>query len=359
MQTGPVRGPTTDQANEMNSPAAINIPKVVFGTSSFGNIYRVMTADTRDEIIGRMLKVCPGTIALDSAGKYGAGLALENLGAALNRFAVPQERVLISNKLGWRRIPLEGDEPTFEPGVWVGLENDAVQDISYEGIIRCWEEGNKFLNGFDAQLLSVHDPDEYLAAAIDDADLDSRWNDILEAYRALEEIRDAGKAKAIGTGVKDWRTAQQIVEKCDLDWIMIAGCLTVHDHAQDLIDFIEQMRAKGVVVINSAVFHGGFLTGKDFYNYREISREDSEGAKLYEWRDKFWSLCEQFEVTAAEASVEFSVSPPGIVSVALNNSRVKWVDVNAKLATVNLDNAFWVAAKEQGLIREDYPYLGN
>ncbi|WP_419188104.1 aldo/keto reductase [Stieleria bergensis] len=335
------------------------IPKIVFGTSSLGNIYRVMAEETRDQIIGRVLDVCPGIIAFDSAGKYGAGLALENLGQSLKRFNVPQERVLISNKLGWRRIPLQGDEPTFEPGVWVDLKHDAVQDISYDGILRCWEEGNQFLAGYDAQLLSVHDPDEYLAAADSDQDLEKRWDDIRGAYRALNELREAGKATAIGTGVKDWRIAQQILETCDLDWVMIAGCFTIYDHDQALIEFIESLRRRNVAVINSAVFHGGFLTGGDFFNYRQLNRDETRDAELYDWRDRFWSLCQQFETTPAEAAVAFSVSPPGVVSVALNNSRVKWVDINAHMATVELPQAFWRELKEQQLIRPDYPYLGS
>ena len=43
---------------------------------------------------------------------------------------MPPEKVLISNKLAWKRVPLPhpGAEPTFEPGAWVNLKNDAVQD---------------------------------------------------------------------------------------------------------------------------------------------------------------------------------------------------------------------------------------
>ena len=49
---------------------------------------------------------------------------------ALDELGVPPERVLISNKLAWKRVPLPhpGAEPTFEPGAWVNLKNDAVQD---------------------------------------------------------------------------------------------------------------------------------------------------------------------------------------------------------------------------------------
>ena len=78
-------------------------------------------------------------MVLDSAGKYGAGLALETIGKGLDHLQIPADRVHISNKLGWYRVPLTTPEPTFETGAWIDLEYDAVQKVSYDGILQCWE----------------------------------------------------------------------------------------------------------------------------------------------------------------------------------------------------------------------------
>jgi D-threo-aldose 1-dehydrogenase len=96
--------------------------------------------------------------------------------------------VLISNKLGWLRTELKTAEPTFEPGVWRNLKHDAVQQISYDGILECYEQGNNLLGDYRAELVSVHDPDEYLAAAEDEQERAQHYRDILEAYRALNEL---------------------------------------------------------------------------------------------------------------------------------------------------------------------------
>ena len=48
----------------------------------------------------------------------------------------------------------------------------------------------------------MHDPDEYLSAARDAADLEKRRADVLGAYRALSELRDSGKVASIGVGAK-------------------------------------------------------------------------------------------------------------------------------------------------------------
>jgi len=144
----------------------VRIPRLVFGTSCLGNLYDALPAETKLAISREWFEHVPAPVALDSAGKYGAGLALEMIGVNLRELGVPPERVVISNKLGWLRVPLKTPEPTFEPGVWANLEHDAVQRIGYAGILECWEQGCELLGEpYRPQLASVHDPDEYLAAA--------------------------------------------------------------------------------------------------------------------------------------------------------------------------------------------------
>ncbi len=78
----------------------IRIPKIIFGTSALGNLYHANTCETKLEIV----RECNQNVdypVFDSAGKYGAGLALESLGSCLNELEVKPEDIFISNKLGW------------------------------------------------------------------------------------------------------------------------------------------------------------------------------------------------------------------------------------------------------------------
>jgi D-threo-aldose 1-dehydrogenase len=154
----------------LSASISIDLPKVVFGTSGLGNLYVAQDEPTKCAIVQECIRNSPGLAVFDSAGKYGAGLALEALGNCLKQLGVEKEDVLISNKLGWYRIPLRTAEPTFEPGVWRDLHHDAEQRISYDGILECFEQGNELLNGYHAALVSVHDPDEYIAAATSEND---------------------------------------------------------------------------------------------------------------------------------------------------------------------------------------------
>ena len=73
----------------------------------------------------------------------------------LEELGVDPDAILISNKLAWKRTPLLTPEPTFEPGAWVNIKHDAKQDISYQGMLDCYEEGNALLGKYQAKVVSV------------------------------------------------------------------------------------------------------------------------------------------------------------------------------------------------------------
>ena len=342
-----------------NSTAAINFPKVIFGTSSLGNLYQAIDNDVKKEIIRECIVNSAGTPVFDTAGKYGAGLALETLGHYLDALNVDPQAVIISNKLGWYRIPLTTKEPTFEKGVWMDLENDAVQKISYDGILECFEQGNRLLGNYPAQMVSVHDPDEYLLAAEDADDRGKRYIDILNAYKALLELRQSGKVQSVGIGSKDWKVIQSICADVKLDWVMVANSLTVHDHPEELVAFIAKLNREGVTVINSAVFNGGFLIGSDYYNYQKVNIHTTKGSDLYIWRYKFYAICKKFGITLAQACADFGFNIPGVTSIALNTTKPEKIKANIAMLDNKVPKQFWEAMQAAKLINLPLEYLNE
>jgi D-threo-aldose 1-dehydrogenase len=339
--------------------SGIKIPAIIFGTSALGNLYRSLDKKTKMAIVRESLDSIDGPVVFDSAGKYGAGLALEELGRILTEFNVLPEKVLISNKLGWLRTELNTDEPTFEKGVWKEIKFDARQEISKDGIIRCLEQGNQLLGErYRPRLLSVHDPDEYLAQAGNDAGLRKKlFNDITEAYKALFEIRKKDGSISIGVGAKDWKTIRQITEQINLDWIMIANSLTLYSHPDELVRFMSDQKDKGVTIINSAVFNGGFLLGSDYFNYRPMDRKNSEDLKVFKWRESFFKLCEEFRVRPSHACICFGMSHPAVSSIALNTSNPDHVKRNVFEVENEVPEGFFSAMKEKGLIDKNYSFV--
>jgi D-threo-aldose 1-dehydrogenase len=295
---------------------------------------------------------------IDTAGKYGAGLALEVIGKGLKELGVEKEDIIISNKLGWYRVPLTAKEPTFEPGAWVNLKYDAVQKISYHGILECWQQGLELLGGYyKPQLVSVHDPDEYLMAAFDGEDRISRLNDILEAYIALFELKEKGEVKAVGIGAKDWRVIQELYEYVKFDWVMFANKLTIYHHPPEIIEFIEHLNAEGVGIINSAIFNAGFLTGGDYFDYRKINPAVAADQKLLAWRETFFAICRKYKVEPGDACLHFALLMPQVSAVALNPSKPDRIARNEEVLDSKLPAAFWKELQEKKIIGEHFNYL--
>lgn len=303
--------------------------------------------------------VSKGTPMIDSAGKYGAGLALEVIGQGLQKLGIKKEDIIISNKLGWFRVPLITEEPTFEPGAWVNLKYDAIQKISYQGILDCWHQGCELLGGYyTAQVVTVHDPDEYLFAAADPQDRQRRLEDILGAYQALFELKEKGQVKAVGIGAKDWLTIRELYEHVKFDWVMFANKLTIYHHPPEIIEFIERLYQDGVCIINSAIFNAGFLTGGEYFDYRKINPTLPEDQKLLAWRDCFFDICQRHQVNPGDACLQFALMMPQVSAVALNPSKPERIAHNVEVLKKELPSAFWKEMKEMNMIGEHFKYLG-
>jgi D-threo-aldose 1-dehydrogenase len=336
----------------------VKIPPIIFGTSALGNLYAALSDETKLEIVSQAFQYVSAPVVFDSAGKYGAGLALEKLGECLDKLNIAPENVIISNKLGWKRTPLLTAEPTFEQGVWMNLKNDAAQDISYEGILHCYEQGNQLLGGkYFPQLASVHDPDEYLDAAVSAKDREKRFQEIVDAYKALADLKKEGKVKAVGVGAKNWKVIQEVSKEVELDWVMFANSMTILHHPQELLDFMQSLHNKNISIVNSAVFHAGFLIGGKFFDYRLIEPDSQENKAIFKWREDFFELCKRHNISPAVACVSFATTAPGVVSIALNTSKPSHIKGNVESVTTKVPAEFWFDMKEKGLISREYPFL--
>lgn len=337
-----------------NTEGGFYIPSVIFGTSGLGNLYVALEDDVKKEIVKEFITHSSRPAVFDSAGKYGAGLALESLGKSLKALGVRQEDVMISNKLGWYRTELTAPEPTFEPGVWRNLKHDAIQKISYEGILECFEQGNELLQGYVPQLVSVHDPDEYVGRAKDDQEYKKLYQDVLDGYKALADLKKEGKVKAIGVGAKDWRIIQTIEKDVALDWVMIANSMTIISHPKELLSFMQHLKDKNIRIINSAVFNGGFLVGGDYYNYKPVKEDTEEGKVLLQWRKEFFAMCDKYGITPAKACAQFGLNAPGVVSIAVSTTKPQNVKRNLEMLENRIPAEFWLEMKRKGLISEEY-----
>lgn len=315
----------------------VKLNPIIFGTSCLGNLYREVSMDVKVAIAAEWFKAYSHP-TIDSAGKYGAGLSLECIGKALKTLGKKSGEIDISVKLGWRRSRRlsSGEEPKFEPGAWKGLAWDAVQDISHDGILRCHDEAKELLGGYPVNLVSVHDPDEYLATC---ASRPAALKDIVGAYEALFALKSRGEVAAVGIGAKDWRVIKELWEYgVRFDWAMFACAPTLLVHPPELLAFVRTLRSAGVQLIDSAVFNGGFLMGSKMLDYREA--DPVRDAEAFAFRDRYMALCREWALDPAAVAVEYAFRI-GFDAVALNTSKPGRVAANAAYGSHRSPGEFW------------------
>ena len=313
----------------------MKLTPVIFGTSCLGNLYKSIPMETKVAIAAEWFKAFERPV-IDSAGKYGAGLSLECIGKALKALGKKNGDLTISVKLGWRRSRRlnPGEEPTFEPGAWAGLEYDAVQAISARGIIACFNEARELLGGeYDIQMVSVHDPDEFVASGGD-------IKDVVGAYQTLFRLKDDQEGvKSVGIGAKDWRIIRELWNRgVRFDWAMFACQPTLLVHPPELISFVNELKAAGVKLIDSAVFNGGFLIGSDMLDYRKADPE--KDAAAFAFRERYLDLCRRHGLDPAAPAVEYAYRL-GFDAVALNTASPGRILKNAAYANAKAPEAFW------------------
>lgn len=331
------------------------ISKILFGTSTLGNLYIELKYKEKKEIIQEIIQQNENQnekIIFDIAGKYGAGLALETLGQILEDLNININKIQISNKLGWRRMPLKGILPTFEEGIWVNLKYDAYQDISYEGIMESYKEGNELLGKYHATIVSVHDPDEYLHHAKDENDLTQRKYNLDEAYRALFELKSRGEVESVGIGAKDYHVIEYICNRFPLDWVMTACQMTPYLHPKPHRDLLHKLYYENNIhIINSAVFNSGFLIGGDHFNYQHVQPETHP--EMFSWRDRFNQFCYNHSLNPIHVCIQFSFIFQEIKSIALNPSSITQLHHDIHYLNEKIPLEIWQQLQNEQLISSD------
>ena len=224
-------------------------------------------------------------------------------------------------------------------------------DISYDGILRCYDEGNELLGDYSASLVSVHDPDDYLDGAENDNEKEVRRHNILSAYQCLHDLKTQNKVESVGIGVKNPTVIEFLMDQgVILDWTMIAGVLTPFVHTLYVRTLLKTLHSRSIQVFNCAVFNSGFLVGEDYFNYSLKNAKDNP--ELYDWRDKFFHICEKYNFSPGHVCVQFSFLFPQVQCVALNACKLEHVAMNFDNVynTIPHDHDLWQALSLAKLI---------
>jgi D-threo-aldose 1-dehydrogenase len=262
------------------------VTALALGTAPLGGLYEPVPEAQARATVHAAWEL--GIRTFDTAPHYGAGVAERRLGAALRER--PRDEYVLATKVG--RLLLPSDEPdrgmfAAEPPV------RRVFDFSRDGVRRSLEGSLARLGVERADIVHVHDPDDHLDQAIG------------EGLPALVELRAAGAIGAVGAGSNRVEPLVRIVREAELDWVLVAGRLTLLDQSA-AAELLPLCLERGVGVIAAGVFNSGLLAGGTTFDYRPAP------AAMIERAREVAAVCARHDVPLPAAAMAYPRRHPAV-----------------------------------------------
>ena len=294
------------QRNRRLGRSTVQVTALGFGAATLGNLYAPVTdAQCRAAVDAAW---DAGVRYFDTAPHYGLGLSERRLGAALADR--PREEFVVSTKVG--RLLVDNPQPTGSDPDLFDVPDDLtrVRDYSADGVRRSLEASLERLGLDRVDVVLVHDPDE----AVDQA--------VNEAVPALAALRDRGEIGAVGVGMNDWPALHRFVLESDVDVVMVAGRWTLVDRRAEPLMAAAQER--GVSVLAAAAYNSGLLSAPWPPDDATFDYGPAPLAVLERARD--WARrAEQHGVTLPDLAVQFPLRHPATAAVVLGLRSVEEV----------------------------------
>lgn len=274
-----------------------------------------------------------GVGMFDTAPLYGSGLSERRLGAALA--GLPRERFAVATKVGYTIDPAyaEQEQPSAPPPA-------PGHDFSYDGALRCVDGSLRRLGLDRLDLLHIHDPDDHMDEAV------------AGTYRALRRMRDEGAVAAIGAGMNHGHLLAQLLERADLDCVLLAGRYTLLDQ-RALADLLPLAASRGVAVIIGGPFNSGILANPHAegapFNYAPAAQEWLAKARAID------AVCQRHGVPIKAAALQFPLGHPAVATVLAGARSPEEVAENVAMQGFPIPAALWDELRAEGLIAPEAP----
>ena len=290
-----------------------------FGSAPIGNAERV-SAEQAVATVHYALE--NGITLFDTAPLYGAGCSEERLGLALD--GVPRSEFVISTKVG-RLLDDNSRKLTF--------------DYSRDGVLRSLEGSLKRLKLDQIDLLLIHDPDNHPEEAL------------AEAYPTLDELRQQGVIRAIGSGMNQWQVLTRFAQEANFDCFLLAGRYTLLE--QTSIDFLDLCRRKGIGVMLGGVYNSGILASGAVpgatYNYAPAP------PAIMEKTAAIAAIGARHGVVINAAALQFAQAHPAVASLVIGAVHPDEIAANLAARQIPIPPALWDDLLDAGLIEANAP----
>jgi len=271
----------------------------------------------------------------DTAPHYGLGLSERRLGAGLA--GRPRAEFTVSTKVGRLLEPHPAPTGSDLTAGGFAVPDTLIRrfDYSRDGVRRSLEASLDRLGLDNVDIVYVHDPDDHMDAALN------------EALPALAELRDQGVIGAIGAGMNAIAPLLRIVAEADVDAVMVAGRWTLVDRSA--LPLLDACADRGVSVVAAAPFNSGLLAhpwppDDAYYNYGPAPADVLERAR------RLARACERHGTVLPHAAMQFPFRHPAVACVLAGVRSAAQAQSAAHWATTDLSADIWSALAD---LRED------
>lgn len=318
----------------------LEVTALGFGATAIGGMYTEVSDDDANDTVSAAWAA--GLRYFDAAPQYGRGNGEVRLGRGLAPY--PREDYVLSSKVG--RL-LRADAPPHPDDFDVtGRPYDAgapdvatVYDYSRDGVLRSIEESLDRLGTDHLDVVLVHDPDDYVEAAL------------ATALPTLIELREQGVVTAIGAGMNQTAALERFAHESDPDLFLLAGRYTLLEQTA-LHTFLPLCAQRGIAVVTGGVFNSGLLAnpGADArYNY------DPAPAHLVERAHRLAEVCARHGVPLKAAALQFPLAHPVVAAVLTGARSRAELTENVQLFDLPLPDGLWSDLKAEGLLADAAP----
>lgn len=283
------------------------LPRLGMGTAGIGNLYAPVTDDLALSTLNAAWAA--GIRYFDTAPHYGFGLAERRLGEALAELD-PQGEAIVSTKVGRLLVPTDNrarerhgfvDADPFEP----------VFDYGGEAVLRSHEESLARLRRERVDLLLAHD----LGELTHGAESARHMRAFLDSgYAAMRELRARGVVRAIGIGVNEVEVCLDLLERVELDVILLAGRYTLLDRRAGG-ELLPRCRERGVRVIVGGPYNSGILAQPTASQREPRYDYEAPPPPILARAAALERVCERHGVELGAAALRFPLRHPAVASV--------------------------------------------
>jgi D-threo-aldose 1-dehydrogenase len=339
---------------------AVTVSRLGLGTNPLGGLFEPIAEDDAVAVVRAAWDA--GLALFDTAPVYGYGNAERAVGRGLAD--VPRDSVTVTTKVG--RLLLD-DGPSADEDrmvLYEGLQlyrgTPAVRpfwDFSYDGAMRSLEASLDRLGLDSVDALYIHDPDDHVDEAADGC------------YRAVAALRDQGVIGAIGAGSNSDRALVAMLERCQLDCVLVAGRYSLLDQSA-LDELLPRCERDGVAVVVGGVYNSGLLCHSDPRRALDASRAPGAigtwtdsvtfdytpaSAERVEAANRLKEVCDRHSTPLMAAAIQFPLAHPAVASVLMGPRDRAELDQNLDMFRYDVPADLWAELSASGLLGERAP----